>query len=195
MPITLDPTPKGASANSYVSLADASAYFDTRDRVTAWTSAVDDEARKRWLIMATRDLDTVEWDRSLVGYPTSATQRLLFPCSATLLRQYVGLGSAEPLVAAGYATTGVSDPDTIPDWVEGACCEQALAHAIADRMSDADGRGIESVTAGPVSVAFNPTMTAARRRLAESAWRIVRPWAISAGEERQNTFRVVGLVR
>lgn len=194
MPITLDSTAKGADANSYASLADANAYFDTRDRVTAWSGG-DDEAKKRWLIMATRDLDTIDWDRSLVGYPTSSTQRLLFPCSATLLRQYVGLGSAEPLVTAGYATTGLSDPDIVPDWLIDACCEQALAHANADRMTDADARGIKSITAGSVAVTFDGVQSSSRRRVAESVWRIIRPWARSSGDSTGATLQTADLVR
>ena len=57
MAATIDATLSGANANSYVTLAEADAYFETVPDATTWDNKLDD-ARNRALIAATRWIDS-----------------------------------------------------------------------------------------------------------------------------------------
>ena len=57
MAATIDATIKGANANSYVTLAEADAYFETVPSSTQWDNKSDDK-KNRALISATRWIDT-----------------------------------------------------------------------------------------------------------------------------------------
>ena len=59
MAATIDATLQGASANSYVTLAEANAYFETVPHDEHWTGS--DDAKNRVLITATRYLDNFEY--------------------------------------------------------------------------------------------------------------------------------------
>ena len=73
MAATIDATLKGASANSYVTLAEAEAYFETVPHDEHWTGSND--AKNRVLITATRYLDAFEY----YGKRCSTTQALKWP--------------------------------------------------------------------------------------------------------------------
>ena len=74
MAATIDATIKGANANSYVTLAEADAYFETVPSSTQWDNKQDDK-KNRALIAATR------WIDSLVFYGDRCDQgqALKFP--------------------------------------------------------------------------------------------------------------------
>ena len=57
MAATIDATIKGASANSYVTLAEANTYFETVPDSSTWTNKTDDQ-KNRSLISATRWIDS-----------------------------------------------------------------------------------------------------------------------------------------
>ena len=57
MAATIDATIKGASANSYVTLAEANTYFETVPDSTTWDNKSDDQ-KNRSLIAATRWIDS-----------------------------------------------------------------------------------------------------------------------------------------
>ena len=73
MAATIDATLKGASANSYVTLAEANAYFETVPHDAHWTGS--DDAKNRVLITATRYLDAFEY----YGERCTTTQALKWP--------------------------------------------------------------------------------------------------------------------
>ncbi len=56
MAATIDATLQGASANSYVTLAEANAYFETTPDDSTWTDKTDDQ-KNRALISANRFID------------------------------------------------------------------------------------------------------------------------------------------
>jgi hypothetical protein len=60
--------------NSYVTVAEANSYFDTRIDVAAWSSANETE-RGKALVTATMVLDNLDW----TGAAVSDTQTLAFP--------------------------------------------------------------------------------------------------------------------
>jgi hypothetical protein len=71
---TIDATLGGASANSYVTLADANTYFETVPDSSDWTAKTDDQ-KNRALISATRWIDAL----SFYGDRCSETQALKWP--------------------------------------------------------------------------------------------------------------------
>ena len=74
MAAVIDATLSGASANSYVTLAGANAYFETVPDSSTWTDKTDD-AKNRALISATRWIDAL----SFYGNRCSETQALKWP--------------------------------------------------------------------------------------------------------------------
>jgi hypothetical protein len=60
--------------NSYVTVAEADAYFDDRLNAAAWTSA-DESTKSKALVTATRLVDDFRWE----GAAVSADQALAFP--------------------------------------------------------------------------------------------------------------------
>lgn len=74
MPVTIDATVGGASANSFVTLAEAQAYCDSRLNESLWEAAATD-SKNRALVEATRELCT----RTYVGVQATSTQALRWP--------------------------------------------------------------------------------------------------------------------
>lgn len=118
MPVTLDPTVGGASANAYLSVADADAYFNTRMYASAWTSIVDPDIKARAIISATRRLDLLSYK----GHPSFENQALRWP------RQYIPREdsfSPQDREIVYYGATWWPR-DAIPEKVKQACAELAL---------------------------------------------------------------------
>lgn len=74
MAAVIDATLGGASANSYVTLADADAYFETTPDSGTWTDKTNDQ-KNRALISATRWIDAL----SFYGARCGTTQALKWP--------------------------------------------------------------------------------------------------------------------
>ncbi len=74
MAAVIDATLGGASANSYVTLADADAYFETTPDSATWTDKTNDQ-KNRALISATRWIDALNF----YGNRCSTTQALKWP--------------------------------------------------------------------------------------------------------------------
>lgn len=104
MPVSLVATVGSSSANSYVSVADADEYFENLLSFDSW-DGLSDDTKGRALISATAALEQL----SFWGLAVTTTQALKFP------RVYLG----------------ASDGTTIPTPVKAACCEHALALALA----------------------------------------------------------------
>ena len=73
MAATIDATLGGASSNSYVTLAEANAYFETTPHSEHWTES--DDHKNRAIITATRYLDNFDY----YGERCSTTQALKWP--------------------------------------------------------------------------------------------------------------------
>lgn len=74
MPIAIDATVGGATANSFVTLAEAQSYMDGRLNESSWESATPD-TQNRALVEATRWLSSKQWG----GARASSTQALQWP--------------------------------------------------------------------------------------------------------------------
>jgi hypothetical protein len=144
MPVsTIVTTAGSASANSYCSRSVADQYHLDRVPVgTTWLNAQDND-KDAALIWATRLLDSLyEWS----GYVVNETQALLWPRSGLLYR-------------SGYTV-----PTTvIPIELQRATAEFARQLLVTDRTADNDlaTQGIRSLTAGPISITFDGSATAA----------------------------------
>lgn len=74
MPITLDPTPGGASANTYSTIVEADAHLESTVWFSDW-DALSDEEKAPYLVRAAREIDAM----GHTGYPTSDSQALQYP--------------------------------------------------------------------------------------------------------------------
>jgi hypothetical protein len=128
--MALDSTVGGASANSYVSRADAVTYFGDRLDITEWTDASNDN-KDAALVMATLRLDQEEW----VGTRSSITQNIAWP-------------------RIGVYVDGIyQDSAAIPRQIEEATYELALA-ILKDTtfLADTGLEGFEKVKLGELDV-------------------------------------------
>lgn len=119
--------------NSYVTVAEAAAYFTDRGHGEVWED-VDNPAA--FLISATNQLD---WFMKYKGSKVSVSQPLEWP------RKEVFDSSG-----LGYIST-----TEIPTRVKHAVFELALASIDADRMADSDMAGLQEVKVGSLKIVSN----------------------------------------
>ena len=131
MAVTIVATAKSASANSYVTLAEAEAYFVGRSGTTSWDNETTDN-KNRALVTATNRLEQVDYH----GTPTDSSQRLKWPRVGT------------------YDLDGrYHDQDTIPRPIQEATYEVALALVNGDlELKDSGLEGFRSTKVGPLAV-------------------------------------------
>lgn len=173
MAVTLDPTPNGASANSYGTLAEALAFFATRIGALAFINADSDDIRKQALITGTREVD----QEIFRGQKTTSTQALQWGRTGTY--------------SSGVAIPG----DVIPAFVKYASFEQGLwrleqsgSDGAKDSLAATGTEELKSLRAGPVQLDFrdrDPTSEIVRpaddpsRSLAPQAYRWLRAYVIT----------------
>lgn len=134
---TVITTAGATDANSYCSIAEADAYFDTHVYPGAWTTTDDDDKKKAALIWATRMLDDcVDW----LGTKAAETQALRWPRTDITDRDAIAVSSL-----------------TIPQFLKNATAELAKYLLEKDRFQAFEdlAAGISSVSAGSVSVDFD----------------------------------------
>lgn len=131
MPLIVQTNLGAAGADSYVSLAEANAYFTARSNAT-WDAA-DDEVKEAALRAATQYVDTIVRYK---GVRLSASQDLEWPRSGVT-------------DWSGYEVAGV------PSRVKQATSELALRALSEDLYVDLDrGGAISSESVGPISVSY-----------------------------------------
>jgi hypothetical protein len=139
-----DPT-----ANAYIDVAGADAYFANRLQASAWTGATAGDKASD-LIWATRILDTrIEWN----GIRTTQTQALDWP------RSYVRDPNSLRATAEIFPDSIMYVPSTvIPQDLQDACCEMAMSLIVSDRSLDATSRGIKSRKIGSIQTDYDGSM-------------------------------------
>jgi hypothetical protein len=158
---TIDATVGGADSNSYVTAAEADAYFDERLQSAHWTGEADADVKAQALIQATRRLDTFRFG----GLKVAEGQALKWP-------------RIEAYDDDGYEFDG------IPTVVKHATFEAALwlLGANADG-TDAFGKsGLEQfrrAKVGPLDVEMRHGHT--QDQLPPHVMRILRPVLMSSG--------------
>jgi len=126
-------TPGDLNANSYVSILEASKYFENRPYAEAWDSISNQEA---FLITATNQID---WFISFKGFKTIEAQSLSWPRD--------GVYDEE---------NGVVLPShIIPTIVKQATFELILSSLEDDRMFNEDLAGLEKIKVGPIELVTN----------------------------------------
>ena len=153
--------------DTFVSLADANAYFGDRLYSTVWTGATDAD-REKALRMATSTLSRERWAGSI----TSINQLLAWPRTGTTDAEGRPIGTG-----------------TIPQPVKDATCELALALLTEDRTADDGSRNVKSVQAGSVRVEY--AGAAPVRRLPDFVATIIAPLLTPPGGASQNSVPMV----
>lgn len=128
-------TPGSATANSYITLAEAEVYISSRLSVTGWPTALSaNDTKIAAILWATRILDGVCWR----GMAASADQALAWPRSGV------------------YRHGHVLDTDVIPTELKNATAELARQLILSDLTADSDtqSQGISRIKAGPVELQF-----------------------------------------
>lgn len=119
--------------NSYVSILEASEYFENRGHAEDWEDVVNQEA---FLISATNQID---WFMVFLGSKVASTQPLEWPrvdCYDSKNQAYVPI-------------------DEIPTKVKHAVMELSIASIDEDRMADSDMAGLQEVKVGSLKVVSN----------------------------------------
>lgn len=152
---TLIATPGAANANSYETLVEAQAYFDTRLPLAGWDNADDQSVL---LIMGTRVLDALAQPFKTLIPGTPAYWRVR--------RQWTGMPST-PTQALAWPRTGMYDkngnlipPTVIPQALKDALAEFAGQLGASDRTLDNNviTQGIKALKAGPVDLQFKDSI-------------------------------------
>jgi len=145
VPVSLIPDPGATNANTFADLAYLKAYIPTRLPQVAWAVAAlsagtpGDDLLSNALIAAARELRACfRWN----GVIANSGQALPFPRVGLLTR------NGEPLPSSGDGC--------LPTDLLDAQCEWALQLGAGDRLGDNDAlaKGVSSVKAGSVEVAF-----------------------------------------
>lgn len=137
--------------DSFISLADAGAYFAGRLYATAWTGSTDPD-REKALRMASAILNRERWAGSI----TSANQLLAWPRSGAVDQEGRAIDAA-----------------VIPAAVRDATSELALALLVEDLTQNDGNAGVKTVQAGSVRIEYNGQAPA--RRLPDVVAAIIRP--------------------
>lgn len=162
MALTLDATVGGASSNSYVTLAEATTYFEARLNVTDWTGAASDDIRNRALAMATQRIDFEEY----MGNRAAETQALKFPRSDLPLIDGVGWESTE-----------------IPIDIKTATYELAIYMLGKDMTAANDDQALDALKIGPIGIDFSVSQPS-NDKLPPFVTQLLRPYQLSGGMPR-----------
>jgi hypothetical protein len=152
--MAIDATNAGAASNSYLSLAEAQAYFAARLRSDAWEAASDADKEKALLTACRRiEAHRLRVHRRPYGYPydlPNALDRLADP-----------LAPADPDQALSFPRQRDLDRSAspaVPDHVKQAQCEEALAllaqGAEHERRRALQAAGVKSFTVDGLSESY-----------------------------------------
>lgn len=145
MAVSVEATVGGASANSFILVADADTYLETRLNASAWSDAAAGDDQEKALIEATRELNLLPW----VGVRVTDTQALSWP------RDYAP--DPDATLSDPDADYPYYAKDVIPQRVLDATCELALEFLKAgtsDLAALPDDVGIKSERVGPISTTY-----------------------------------------
>jgi len=165
MPTLVVNPPGGNTNNSYATVAEADAYFDTVLYSDDWTGA-DQTTKEKALIYATLLLDSkYDWagnqtkliDEGGVG----AGQRLAWPRNGVIDAD--GLGNI--------------DEDVIPRQLKYAVAEFAKQLIVSNRTAnnDVETQGITSLGVGPISLSFSDSVKSAYQTVIPDAVKMLLP--------------------
>lgn len=156
--------------NSYVTVAEADAYFGDRLNADSWTSA-SAAIKSQALVTATRFID----ERSWIGQAVSSSQKLGWPRNGAVY--------LDPRLGRR-----ITIPNTqVPDTVKQAVYEQALHMLKNEDVLAGNGRSYESITVGPISL-VDANSKAKVSRTASTVASLIAPLTRVAGVAGGNTW-------
>jgi hypothetical protein len=141
MPLIVEDGTGKSDAESYISVADATAYHLARGNA-AWAAVASDTVREQLLRKATDYMEATYRER-WAGYRKTSTQSLSWPRYEVPIRDSVTSG----VYTAYYAN------DEVPTIVARACADLALRAIDGDLAADLDVP-VTSETVGPISVTY-----------------------------------------
>ncbi len=147
------------NVNSYVTVAEADAYFADRLDADAWTSA-EATTKAKALVTATGQLDQMSW----VGVAVSETQKLAFPRSG----EYY-----DPKLGMRIALSG------IPDRLVVAVCELAM-HLVANEGVLASESSVKSISVDVIKLDFIQPAAV----IPDTVHRVIKPLLVSGGSRQ-----------
>ena len=133
MPVTIDATVGGASANSYIDATAADTILAQHNRGTAW-SGLSSDVKNASLIMATRSLEQY----SFRGSKASTTQALRWPRDGVVTRDGDEIAN-----------------NVIPDDLKYATAELAYLFSQENRFAEAGTEGFSQITLGSLSLTID----------------------------------------
>ena len=160
-------TPGSSTANSYVTLAQADAYWEGD---SLWLAQADSD-REAKLIRATRDIERLGGAKASNSPARSEFPGLPYHCAIGTI--YLS-GSSQALHFPRATDIAFGGTLVIPESVQDAVCEQARWLVQREKEpspvdhEDAQQRGVTSMSAGGVSVSYKPTGCPAN--IAPQAW-------------------------
>jgi hypothetical protein len=166
MAVTITATVGSASANSYVTLAEAATYMEGRLNASSWETDASTDEKNRALVEATRELTNRAWK----GYRVDSTQALSWP------RQWA--------VDPDSPTQDYFDTDVVPQRVKDATMELAFQFILAgttDVASLESSYGVRSETVGPVATEYEPHMKAKGLARYPRVLDLIRPLLANSG--------------
>lgn len=172
--------------NSFISVADASAYFAARLQSDAWNDATNDE-REAALQQATRAierLDPAGWHGTPTGIAGSTAHPLQWPRF-----------DVEDRRQGGDFTSGYFDSATMPTPLQDATCEEALEllHAKGDPGDMAAERDqAKGITAIQMGRGMG-SITYGARAVFGGAIRSRQAWQLLQGLRRRTGYQVRGI--
>ncbi len=173
MAVTLVATAGASNANSYLTEAEATAYFDTRLFSEAWDLAAD---KPKALMFATRVLDS-----ALLAYKRFVPEANGVAAHYRSRPAWSGTPSTTTQALA-WPRTGMYDAngnaiavDAIPQALKNAVAELALQLLGGDRTLDNDVivQGLSSLRVGPASFSFKDNIEV--KVIPDAAWNLMPP--------------------
>lgn len=165
--MSLDATPNGANSDSFMTVAEADSYYATNLYSTTWVGSTTDNKEKA-LKMATRILDEkVAW----VGTRATSTQAL-------------GWGRTD----VTWDGTTVSST-TVPIQIKNATAEFAGELLVSDLTANAEGKGLNSLKVGDITLDFDKNDTAGV--MPEIVQEMLRGWGTIYARAKFGTVPVV----
>jgi hypothetical protein len=154
MDLTVEDGTIVAGANTYISLADADAYFAARLNSGLWVNDTTATVKSQALANATKFLDeNMEW----LGYRTNSTQVLDWPRARVPNPELPPIGSTVPWAyGAGnfgsppFAAMGVQywPENVVPPRILDAVCELAIEMLKRDRTAEWGALGVSHIGLG-----------------------------------------------
>lgn len=163
--MSIEATPGGAEANSYLTLAQAEAYFqESYDFASLW-SGLSDQDKEQLLVSATRALDRLRFKGR--RFDSLTPQALKFP-----------------RIIGGQVYDRASDGSlAVPRAVREATCEQARHIYFGGGDQDLAAADVESFRVDKIAVSLSGRTRP--RGVAAAAWRLLSPFVAHGTELRR----------